>query len=59
VHASANGLDVPAAPVAWVMQRLLKGGLPESGLRGLEQVVAPAEAFAWLREAGYELRGGP
>jgi hypothetical protein len=61
VHASANGLDVPAAPVVWVVQRLLAGGLGPGGLRGLEDVVAPADAFAWLRAAGYEVRegGGP
>jgi hypothetical protein len=61
VHARANGLDVPAAPVVWVAQRLLAGGLRAGGLRGLEQVVAPADALAWLRGAGYEVRegGGP
>lgn len=58
LHASANGLDVPAAPVVWVVQRLVAGGLGPGGLRGLERVVAPAEAFAWLRGAGYELREG-
>ena len=61
VHAAANGLDVPAAPVVWVALRLAKGGLEASGVRGLEEVVAPADACAWLRDAGYELRegGGP
>jgi NAD(P)-dependent dehydrogenase (short-subunit alcohol dehydrogenase family) len=61
VHARSNGLDVPAAPAVWVAQRLLAGGLGSGGLRGLEQVVAPADAFSWLRGAGYEVRegGGP
>jgi hypothetical protein len=59
--ASANGLDIPAAPALWVVERLLAGGLGPGGLRGLEEVVAPADACAWLRAAGYELRegGGP
>jgi hypothetical protein len=61
VHAAANGLDVPAAPVVWVAQRLAKGGIEGSGVRGLEEVVAPPDALAWLRDAGYEVRdgGGP
>jgi len=58
VLAAANGLDVPAAPVVWVAQRLAKEGLPAAGARGLEEVVAPADAFAWLREAGTEVREG-
>jgi hypothetical protein len=58
LHALAHGLDIPAAPVVWVVQRLLAGGLPGGGLLGLEDVVAPADAIAWLREAGYEVREG-
>jgi hypothetical protein len=58
VHALANGLDIPAAPVIWVVQSLLAGGLQAGGLLGLEDVVTPAAAIAWLREAGYELREG-
>ncbi len=58
VFATANGLDVPAAPVVWVAQRLTKGGIEGSGVRGLEDVVAPADACAWLREARYEVREG-
>jgi hypothetical protein len=56
--AHANGLDVPAAPVVWVVERLLAGGFERGGLLGLEEVVAPAAASAWLRGAGYELREG-
>jgi len=61
LHALANGLDIPAAPVIWVVQSLLAGGLRDGGLLGLEDVVVPSAAIAWLREAGYELRegGGP
>jgi hypothetical protein len=58
VHALANGLDIPAAPVIWVVQSLLAGGLSAGGLLGLEDVVTPAAATTWLREAGYELREG-
>jgi hypothetical protein len=58
VHALAHGLDIPAAPVIWVVQSLLAGGLREGGLLALEDVVEPAAAVAWLREAGYELREG-
>jgi len=58
VFASANGLDVPAAPVVWVLQSLLKGGIAEGGLFGVEDVVSPSDAFDWLRDAGYELREG-
>ena len=57
VHAQANGLDIPAAPVVWVVERLLAGGLP-GGLLGLEDVVAPEDALGWLRAAGYEVREG-
>ncbi len=58
VFARANGLDIPAAPVIWVVQSLLAGGLRQGGLLGLEDVVEPAAALAWLREAGYEVREG-
>lgn len=56
VHARANGLDIPAAPVVWLVESLLAGGLERGGVLGLEDVVAPAAAIAWLREAGYEVR---
>jgi hypothetical protein len=56
--ARAAGLDIPAAPVVWVVTRLLAGGFERGGLLGLEDVVAPEDAIARLREAGYELRGG-
>jgi hypothetical protein len=56
--ARAAGLDIPAAPVVWVVARLVAGGFERSGLLGLEDVVTPEAAIAWLREAGYELREG-
>jgi hypothetical protein len=56
VAALANGLDVPAAPVVWVVESLLAGGLARGGVLGLEDVVEPAAALGWLRAAGYEVR---
>ncbi len=58
VFARANGLDIPAAGVIWVVQSLLAGELRAGGLLGLEDVVTPAAALGWLREAGYEVREG-
>ncbi len=58
VLAAANGLDVPAAPVVWVAERLLARGLAPPGLRGLADVVPLADARAWLERAGYEVREG-
>jgi hypothetical protein len=58
VLAAANGLDIPAAPVVWVVQRLLAGGLPDGGLLGLEDVVSVEAALHWLRGAGYQVREG-
>jgi hypothetical protein len=56
VTARANGLDVPAAPVVWVVECLLAGGLAGGGVLGLDELVTPSAALAWLREAGYEVR---
>jgi hypothetical protein len=56
VAALANGLDVPAAPVVWVVECLLAGGLAAGGVVGLEELVTPSAALSWLREAGYEVR---
>lgn len=56
ICARANGLDIPAAPVVWLVESLLAGGLEGGGVRGLEDVVTPAAAIGWLREAGYEVR---
>jgi Saccharopine dehydrogenase NADP binding domain len=56
VIALANGLDIPAAPVIWVVESLLAGGLGRGGLLGLEDVVSPSEAIGWLRAAGYVVR---
>ena len=58
VLARANGLDIPAAPVVWVVESLLAGGLARGGLLALEDVVPAAAALGWLRAAGYEVREG-
>jgi hypothetical protein len=58
VFARANGLDIPAAPVVWVVESLLAGGLARGGLLALEDVVPAAAAIGWLRAAGYEVREG-
>jgi hypothetical protein len=55
--AEAGGLDVPAAPVVWLVQRLLATGIEGGGVRSLADVVTRADAATWLGEAGYELRG--
>jgi hypothetical protein len=55
VRARAAGLDVPALPAVWVARRLAEDrGLP-GGVLGLDRVVSPERAAAWLREAGYEV----
>jgi hypothetical protein len=56
LHALANGLDIPAAPVVWLVESLLAGSLARGGVLGLEDVVTPSAAIGWLREAGYEVR---
>jgi hypothetical protein len=56
VLARANGLDIPAAPVVWVVESLLAGGLARGGVLALDDVVTPSAAIGWLREAGYEVR---
>jgi len=57
LRARARGLDLPAAPVVWVVQALAAGSLP-AGVVGLDRVVTRSHARSWLREAGYELREG-
>lgn len=56
--AAANGLDVPAAPVVWVVERLLAGARLGGGRVGLEALVDASDAEAWLQRAGYALREG-
>jgi hypothetical protein len=56
--AAADGLDVPAAPVVWVAERLCAGALGVGGVRGLDELIPLANARGWLERAGYELRLG-
>ena len=58
VFALANGLDMPAAPVVWVVESLLAGGLARGGLLAPRGRGDAAAAIGWLREAGYEVREG-
>ena len=52
VTAFSEGLDVPAQPAAWVAGELARrGGLP-GGYAGLESIVSPDSAIAWLRDSG-------
>jgi hypothetical protein len=54
VHARREGLDVPAAPAAWAVRRLLEyaDAWPAGALR-LDQLVAAEFALDWLRAHGY------
>jgi hypothetical protein len=56
--AAAGGLDVPAAPVVWVAERLRAGALGAGGVRSLGELIPLADACGWLERAGYELRLG-
>jgi hypothetical protein len=48
--AGAHGLDIPAAPPAWIAARLVRGeGLP-AGAVELADVVALSDTIGWLRE---------
>jgi len=57
VTAPTGGLDVPAAPALWLVQRLSRtGGLPVAGAVELDQLVAWADAREWFASAGYQVR---
>jgi hypothetical protein len=49
VAAEARGLDIPAAPPAWIAARLARGEALPSGAASLADVVPLADALAWLR----------
>jgi len=58
--ASALGLDIPAAPPAWIAARLVRGEVLPAGAAELADVVAPSEAIGWLRaDAVRTLSGTP
>ena len=56
VHASSNGLDIPAAPPIWIAQRVAAGDVPEAGPVSLARWVRRRDAERWLGEAGYTIR---
>lgn len=56
IAAGTGGLDVPAAPALWLVQRLSRmGDLPVAGRVELDQLVAWSDAKAWFESAGYEV----
>lgn len=56
IAASANALDIPAAPALWLAHRLARtGSLPAPGAVDLDQLIAWEDAQAWFRGAGYEV----
>jgi hypothetical protein len=59
VVAEREGLDIPAAPPVWIARRLQEDPPARAGCLALDEVVPLAAAAAWLREAGYEVRGVP
>ena len=59
VVAEREGLDVPAAPALWVLLALQRGALRRAGSVALREVVSLPSAVAWLRDAGYAVRGIP
>jgi hypothetical protein len=49
LSASAGGLDIPAAPPAWIAARLARGDLLPAGAVELADVIALSDAIGWLR----------
>jgi hypothetical protein len=49
IAASARGLDIPAAPPAWIAARLARGAAHPLGSVALPALVEPSEALTWLR----------
>jgi hypothetical protein len=53
VRASREGLTVPSLPAVWAVRRLFEPRpVPATISLGLEQLIAPHEAMAWLRQDG-------
>jgi hypothetical protein len=57
VRARREGLNVPALPSVWAARRLLGPEPPAPGVLRMEQLFAPAEVAAWLRQEGYAVAG--
>jgi hypothetical protein len=47
--AGARGLDIPAAPPAWIAARLTRGAPSPAGAVALQELVPFAEVLAWVR----------
>jgi NAD(P)-dependent dehydrogenase (short-subunit alcohol dehydrogenase family) len=54
--ATARGLDIPAAPPAWIVARLARDGTLPGGARELSDLVSLADVVRWVRaDAAYAL----
>jgi len=54
--ASARGLDIPAAPPAWIAARLVRGETLPPGVVELHELVPLADVLSWARsDAAYAL----
>lgn len=57
LSASARGLDIPAAPPAWIAARLARGDSLPAGVRELSELVPFADVVRWVSaDAAYTLR---
>ncbi len=55
--ARARGLDIPAAPPAWIARRLVSGAALPTGAVALDEIVPLADVVSWARsDAAYALR---
>ena len=60
IAASERGLDIPAAPPAWIAARLTRGDALPLGAVELAELVATSDALAWLRSIpSYSIAGMP
>jgi hypothetical protein len=59
VRAAREGLNVPALPAVWAVRRLLEAPPVSVASPGLEQLVTPDQAVAWLRQEGCAVTVSP
>lgn len=56
VRARTEGLNIPALPSIWAVQKLLgEGGEPPGGVVTLDRLVTSSEAMEWLAHEGYDV----
>ena len=56
LSATARGLDIPAAPPAWIAAQLAQGGALPAGARELSELVPFTDVVRWVRaDAAYAL----